>query len=225
VTKKTVRSIVISLVIAALFFGLGWQIRQHSDKRTVSDSSSTVSEEPHPIGTAVDLPGGFDATWISGGYMKHSGVGKVSVLKIAVSATPSNILVENGPKSYEVDVLTRVCANALGFQAVTGSHSADIADVVSIHLQLIPLVQRGINEFYFGNMEISDAGTPPTLIHQRPLTLALTMRPYQCFTGVATYAVPVQIGGRANLTRYAVALTSSSWGPGVLQSIWWSSGL
>lgn len=224
-TKTTVRSISISVVIAALFLGLGWQIGHHSNKPTVSDTSSTISEEAHPIGSTINLPGGFDTAWISGGYMKHSGVGKVSVLKIAVAATPRSILVENGPKAYEVDVLTRVCANASGFQAATGSHSADIADIVSIHLQLIPLVQRGINEFYFGHMAISDAGTPPTLIHQRLLTLAPTMKPYQCFTGVATYAVPVQIGSRANMTHYAVALMSSPWGPGDLQTIWWSSEL
>lgn len=224
-TKTTVRSMSISVVIAALFFGLGWQIGHHSNKPTVSDTSSTISEEAHPIGSTINLPSGFNSDWISGDFVKHSGVGKVSVLKIAVSTTPNSILEENGPKSYEVDVLTRVCANASGFQAVTGSHSADIADIASTHLQLIPLVQRGINEYYFGNMEISGAGTRPTLIHQRLLTLAPTMKPYQCFTGVATYAVPVQIGSQANMTHYAVALTSGSWGPGDLQTIWWSSHL
>lgn len=223
-TKKTARLIVLSIVIAAAFFELGWQVRQHSGNRSIPNNSSTVSDVPRAIGTVVDLPKGFDTNWLTPGYMTHSGVGKVSVLDIAVSSSQSSMLAASGPKSYEVDVLTRVCANRLGFQTLRGSHSANIADAVSLHLYLIPQVQRGINEYYFGTMEISDAGTPPTLIRQRLMTLAATMKPYQCFIGVVTYAVPAQIGSPGNMTRYSVVLTSRPLSPGNLQSIWWSSG-
>ncbi|MHB1209865.1 MAG: hypothetical protein ACYC1I_09200 [Acidimicrobiales bacterium] len=211
-----------SAVIAALFFELGWQVRQHSHKQDASSTPPGALTMPHAIGSEVDIPNGFDNHW---GSMKHSGLGKVSILKVAVSPTPKSILVASGPKSYEVDVLTRVCANGSGFAAAPGSDSADIADAVSSHLFLVPEVQRGINGFYFGAIELSATGTPPTLIHVKLLTLAPTMKPNQCFVGVATYAVPTEIGSPANLTRYAVVLASNSFTSFTsrnFKTIWWS---
>jgi hypothetical protein len=218
----SVRSITILVFAIAFSFGLGWQFRPHLDGRSSPNVSSNLSEQSHPIGAVVNVPSGFDTNWISSGYMTHSGVGRVSILKIAIASTPRSILVANGPKSYEVDVLARVCANHSGFQAATGSHSADIADIVAINLHLIPFVQRGIDEYYFGRLQLSEAGTPPSLVHERPLTQAPRMKPFQCFTGVVTFAVPVEIGRPGNKTRYSVALTSESLIPGTVQSIWWS---
>jgi len=225
VSNRVTRLVLMGAVIAVLFFEFGWQVRQHSDNQGASSNPSGASTMPHAIGSGVDIPSGFDNHWLPSSSMKHSGLGKVSILKIAASPTPKSMLAVSGPKSYEVDVLTRVCANGSGFADAPGSHSADIADAVSSHLFLSPEVQRGINGFYFGAIELSTVGTPPTLIHEKLLTLAPTMKPNQCFVGVATYAVPTVIGSPANLTRYFVVLASNSFSSITsrnFKTIWWS---
>jgi len=184
-------------------------------------SASVNSYESHAIGSSVNIPPGFDFNWLTLGFMKHSGVGRVSILKVEVSRTPRSILVANGPKSYEVDVLIRACADVQGFKAVVGSHSADIADAVSSHLYLLPSETRGINSTYFGTEELSVSGTAPTLIRGRLLTLAPTLKPNQCFVGIATFAVPTQIGSPSNSTMYSVILASSTY-PTPGQAILWS---
>lgn len=184
-------------------------------------TASVNSTESHVIGSSVTIPPGFDFNWLTLGFMKHSGVGEISILKVEASRTPRTILESNGPKSYEVDVLVRACADAQGFKAVIGSHSADIADAVSSHLFLLPMETRGINSTYFGIEELPVFGSPPTLIRGRSLTLAPTMKPNQCFVGIATFAVPIQIGSPSNSTIYSVILTSSTFPiPG--QAILWS---
>jgi hypothetical protein len=184
-------------------------------------SASVDFSESHAIGSSVTIPPGFDFNWLTIGFMKHSGLGKVSILKIEASRTPRAILTSNGPNSYEVDVLVRACADAQGFRAVMGSHSADIADAVSSHLFLLPAETRGINSTYFGIEELPVSGSAPTLIRGRLLTLAPTMKPKQCFVGIATFAVPIQIGSPSNSTMYSVALTTSTYPiPG--QAILWS---
>ena len=155
--------------------------------------------------------------------MSHFGLGSVTVLKIEVSKALSRMMGSTEPRSYEVDVLTRVCANGSGFRALPGSHSADIADAVSSHLYLIPTVQRGLNGTLFGSVALQPNGTLPQLIHRALLTVAPTMRANQCFVGVATYAVPPALGSPADVTRYSVDLVSSYWIFLSPKSIIWSS--
>lgn len=176
----------------------------------VSTFASVNAFDSYAIGSSVDLPPGFDFNWISSAFMKHSGVARVSVLKVVATRTPRAILATNGPKSYEVDALVRACADAKGFKAVVGSHSADIADAVAAHLYLLPEETRGMDSVYFGFEELSVTGTAPTLLHGRLFTLAPTMKPNECFTGVASYAVPIQIGSPSSSTSYSVILASST---------------
>ena len=187
----------------------------------IISSASVNSAGSHPIGSRVIIPPDFDYNWLTIGFMKHSGVGTVSILKVEASRTPRSILESKGPNSYEVDVLVRACADAQGFKAVIGSHSADIADAVSAHLYLLPEEARGINSTYFGVEELPVSGTAPTLIRGRLFTLAPTMKPNQCFIGIITFAVPTQIGSPSNATTYSVILTSSTY-PTPGQAIMWS---
>ncbi len=187
----------------------------------IVSSASVNSSGSHPVGSRAIIPPDFDYNWLTIGFMKHSGVGTVSVLRVEASRTPRPILESRGPDSYEVDVLVRACADAQGFKAVIGSHSADIADAVSAHLYLLPAEARGIDSTYFGIEELPVSGTAPTLIRGRLFTLAPTMKPNQCFEGIVTFAVPTQVGSPSNSTTYSVILTSSTYptpGPAILWS-------
>jgi hypothetical protein len=122
--------------------------------------------------------------------MKPSGVSKVTVLKVAVASKPTNMLASESPLSYGVDVLERTSVNGPGFKAVYASHSANLADAFALNLFLVPSVQRGVNGFHLGTMEMSKNGTALQPIDDRLMTLSPMMKPYQCFTGVTPYAMP-----------------------------------
>jgi len=221
--RKMLQRAATGIVIAAVFFTVGWLSHRTDTTQTNVGNSTSASVAAHEYGATVKVPTGLDTNWLTPGYMTTSGVSTVTVLKVVVATKPTSLIETKGPLSYEVDVLVRACANALGFDAVDGSHSADLADAVASHLFLVPSVQRGINGTYFGTPELSNIGTPPQLIHDRLMTLSPTMKPHQCFTGVVPFAVPLALGSRSDQTQYSLALASYPFFTyGNVQSVWWA---
>ena len=194
------------------FYFNGWQFVSPPTKITLFDVAANQFYQ-FQGGTLLGMTFLWDAVPVS----------TVTVLKVVVATKPTSLIETKGPLSYEVDVLVRACANALGFDAVDGSHSADLADAVASHLFLVPSVQRGINGTYFGTTELSNIGTPTQLIHDRLMTLSPTMKPHQCFTGVVPFAVPLALGSRSDQTQYSLALASYPFFTyGNVQSVWWA---